>query len=342
MKRRVICSAFCSVVIAGVVLYPFGAFAQRRPTDGSARVAYDRHGPARSRSRALRFGSVAEAEAAVDRILKVAGLTRNFVIEASDDVDNAEAGVDGNNRRYIYYNPAFMERLKNRAQTDWAAAAIMAHEIGHHLLGHRTDDEGQTPQEEEAIRRRQELEADKYSGFILRYMGASISEAQSAIDAYGSPAGSRTHPPARQRVEAVRAGWEEATSIIKGLVAAEEGRAAGRTAQPAPQRAAPEAPRARTAPAVPRISARNTSARLSRDRWSWSVFIDAAPEVLDQVNCVVYQLHPTFRPSEVRVCERGDARAFALTAVGWGTFQIRIQVLTKDGRQYDLSHALRL
>jgi hypothetical protein len=352
MKRRVSCSAFCLVLITTVVFPHIDASAQRGHTHGGTQVICDYDGSRRGVSRGLRFGSVAEAEAAVDRILKVAGLTRNFVIEASYDVDNAESGVDGNNRRYIYYNPAFMERIRNMARTDWAALAIMAHEIGHHLLGHRIEDEGRTPQEEEELRHRQELEADKYTGFILRYMGASVEEAQSAVRAYGEEGGSPTHPGKKARLDAIRVGWEDASDIIKGLVTAQEGRSAPPPQQPSPaprpttstppQTSAPRQSSAGTATEVPQISAHNTSSRLSERWWGWTVFIDAPPQVLEQVGCVVYQLHPTFRPSMVRVCNRGDGRPFALKAQGWGTFDIQIRVLMKDGRQYDLSHELRL
>jgi hypothetical protein len=352
MKRRVSYSALCFIVIAAFGLRPFDALAQRGPSDARARMICHYHGRVMSTARPLKFGSVAEAEAAVDRILKAAGLTRNFVIEASYGVDNAESGVDGYNRRYIYYNPEFMERIKDAARTDWAALSIMAHEIGHHLQGHRTEDGGRTPQEEREIHHRQELEADKYSGFILRYLGASLSEAQSAVAAYGDKDGSPTHPPMAARLEAIGVGWEEATGIIKSLVAAEEGHARQPTPRRTPARTAPEPPRAETAREAPRarsaaaavapISAHNTSTRLSRDSWAWTAFIDAPPETLKRVSCVVYQLHPTFRPATVRVCERGGREAFALKAVGWGAFTIQIQVLMKDGRRYDLSHALTL
>lgn len=351
MKRRVGCSAFCFVLIASFVFRPFDAYAQRGTTHASPRVICGHGGSGKGASRALRFGSVVEAEAAVDRILKVAGLTRNFVIKPSEDVDNAESGVDGNNRRYIYYNPAFMERIKSKARTDWAALAIMAHEIGHHLLGHRTEDEGRTPQEEEEIHHRQELEADKYAGFILRYMGATIEEAQSAVEAYGDEVGSPTHPGMRPRLDAIRAGWEDASGVIEGLATAREPRSApppprqdsSRRETSTPRQAlTPQQSSARPAPELSQISADNISARLSEGRWAWLVFIDAPPQVLDEVSCVVYQLHPTFRPSVVRVCERGDGKPFALKAEGWGTFNIQIHVLMKDRRQYDLSHALKL
>lgn len=334
MKRRVSFSILCFVLTAIVVWWPVDATTRQR----KARVICNYAPAGNVAPRAMRFGSVFEAEAAVDRILKVAGLTRNFVIESSYDVDNAESGLDGNNRRYIYYNPEFMDHITNKARTDWAALGIMAHEIGHHLLGHRTDDEGRTPQEEQEMRHRKELEADKYSGFILRYMGASAAEAQSAVEAYGSEIGSPTHPRRNARLEAIRAGWDEASSVIKGWVTAEERRGAR---LPPPQSSPLRQNSSRTAPGVSQIRANNTSAQLSQDRWAWTVFIDAPQNVLDQVNCVVYQLHPTFRPSVVQVCERGAGQAFAFRGQGWGSFNIQIRVLMKDRRQYDLSHALR-
>lgn len=343
MKRRLSCTALCFVLIAVVVLRPADAPAQRRPARVGPRVICGYGGAFKGVARGLRFGSVVEAEAAVDRILKVAGLTRNFVIEPSYDVDNAESGVDGNNRRYIYYNPAFMERIRNKARTDWAALSIMAHEIGHHLLGHRTESEGETPEGERETRQRQELEADKYAGFILRYMRASVEEAQSAVEAYGDEIDSPTHPRMKARLDAIRAGWEDADRVIKNWVTAQSVPPPPRQTPPAAQQPpASQRPSAGASTVAPRISTHNTSVRLSEGHWAWTAFIDAPPEVLEQVGCVYYQLHPTFRPSVVEVCERGDGPPFALNARGWGTFTIRIRVVMKDGRPYGLSHALRL
>jgi hypothetical protein len=338
MERLLSCLTLCFVLIAVLVLGPVNAAAQRKPTHARVQLICNYRRAGISTPRALKFSSVTEAEAAVDRILKVAGLTRNFVIEPSDDVDNAESGIDGNNHRYIYYNPSFMSLIKNMARTDWAALSIFAHEVGHHLLGHRTEDEGRTPQEERENRYRQELEADKYSGFILRYLGASIQEAQSAVAAYGDENGSSTHPARKARLDAIDAGWEDANAVIKSLVVTESGRGAPVTSRQTS--ALPQNPT--TANETPQLSVDNTSARLSEDRWAWTVFINAEAQVLDQVNCVVYQLHPTFRPSVVRVCERGAGPPFALKANGWGAFTIQVHVIMKDRRQYDLSHALKL
>ena len=103
------------------------------------------------------FSSDEEANTAVERILKYTGLKKNFLIKAAN-VSNAEASIKGTTR-YILYNQEFMLRVKKVTNTDWSAISIMAHEIGHHLQGHTLLLGGSRPNIE--------LEADKYSGFVL-------------------------------------------------------------------------------------------------------------------------------------------------------------------------------
>ena len=60
-----------------------------------------------------------------------------------------------------------------------------------------------------------ELEADEFSGFVLRKMGATLTEAQSALQLLANPYGSLTHPPAKDRLRAVEAGWMRADNYLK-------------------------------------------------------------------------------------------------------------------------------
>ena len=80
--------------------------------------------------------------------------------------------------------------------------SILAHEIGHHLSGHTITKKGSNPNDE--------LEADKYSGFVLYKLGASLSDATYAIRELGSENGSSTHPPKSERIRAISQGWNEA------------------------------------------------------------------------------------------------------------------------------------
>jgi transcription initiation factor IIF auxiliary subunit len=89
------------------------------------------------------------------------------------------------------------------------------------------------------------------------------------------------------------------------------------------------------------ITAGNVATQLQPGWWEWTVFIQGPEDALNQIQCVQYTLHPTF-PHPVRdVCIRGtSSQAFALTATGWGTFQIRIRMFLKNGRVQDLTHDL--
>ena len=78
----------------------------------------------------------------------------------------------------------------------------MAHEIGHHLSGHTITPGGSQPPTE--------LEADKFSGFVLYKMGSSLSDAKKALETLVPEQDGRTHPGRRKRVAAIQDGWTQA------------------------------------------------------------------------------------------------------------------------------------
>jgi hypothetical protein len=154
-------------------------------------------------SKIYTFESDRAAIEAVDSILAPIGLVRNFDVRAAD-VDNAAAVIRGETR-YLLYNQEFIRRVKAVTKTDWAAVSIMAHEIGHHLNGHTLTPGGSRPPTE--------LEADSFSGFVLYKMGATLEQAQAAMNALSSDAGSSTHPPKRSRLAAIESGWTKAKDL---------------------------------------------------------------------------------------------------------------------------------
>ncbi|WP_205499688.1 membrane-binding protein [Rufibacter psychrotolerans] len=140
----------------------------------------------------------------ITEIIDVVGLKPRFEVRAAN-VPNA-AAVILNGQRYILYNEQFVSRLNNALKTDWAGVSILAHEIGHHLNGHTLSKTGSN--------HRDELEADEFSGFVLRKMGASLSEAQAAIGALAEEEDSYTHPGRSSRLAAISKGWRNAESQI--------------------------------------------------------------------------------------------------------------------------------
>jgi hypothetical protein len=152
------------------------------------------------------FNGNASAGDVVAGILKFTGLPQNFNV-VEEKVPNAAAvivmGPDNLPQRLIAYNQSFMDEVAKATQNNnWAPISIMAHEIGHHLCGHTIMPGGSQPPTE--------LEADKFSGYVLYKMGASLADAQKAIGTLVGDEPSETHPSRQPRLEAIRQGWEQA------------------------------------------------------------------------------------------------------------------------------------
>ena len=136
----------------------------------------------------------------INSILKFSGLTSNFKIYSAN-IDNAVATIIGN-KRYILYDPRLLSYTDQQSGNYWTSMSILAHEIGHHLSGHTITNKGSNPHDE--------LEADKYSGFILYKLGATLPQATAAIQSLGSETASTTHPSKSDRIKAISTGWNEA------------------------------------------------------------------------------------------------------------------------------------
>jgi len=142
-----------------------------------------------------------EAERIVAEIVDALGLDKNFTVRSSN-VSNALA-TSFNGTRYIFYSTSFLEKFKADANTQWAAYSVMAHEIGHHLNAHNF---GET---NPRARKMLELEADQFSGSVLRMLGATIDEAQAGLNTFDLQGETNTHPPTTARKEAVSNGWKK-------------------------------------------------------------------------------------------------------------------------------------
>ncbi len=223
-------------VVCSLLLCCFGGIAQTPPRPqiavGEERFecryfGYDKFKKPQEICNFLRFTSNQHAEKVVDNILKQVGLARNFVVVECPNTENCFATVvDG--QRYIVYDGAFMKRIENLTQTDWSAISIVAHEIGHHLQGHTIDGRGSRPQKE--------LEADRFSGFVLHQLGATLDESLVAIQTIGDEHASFSHPAKATRVEAIKQAWNDAEAMhpkwSKGQLVAKNPQKADRATPP--------------------------------------------------------------------------------------------------------------
>jgi hypothetical protein len=141
-----------------------------------------------------------------ERIIDVVGLRANFDIRPAN-IENAAAVVYGG-KRYVLFNPTFINNLIKTTGTEWAAISVLAHEVGHHLNGHTVTGTGSQPTAE--------LEADEFSGYVLRKMGATLAQAQAAMQTLASARASRTHPAKYDRLSAIAQGWNHADDQLAG------------------------------------------------------------------------------------------------------------------------------
>jgi hypothetical protein len=152
-------------------------------------------------------------------ITDAVGLKARFELRSTREVDNA-AAVVFNGKRFLLYNPDFLNAVNRAGHTDWAGISILAHEMGHHLNGHTLRGGGSQPADE--------LEADEFSGFVLRKLGASLAQAQAGIASVADDYGTATHPARTPRLAAISQGWLRAQAQIAAST-----RAAAPSAAPA-------------------------------------------------------------------------------------------------------------
>lgn len=75
-------------------------------------------------------------------------------------------------------------------------------------------------------------------------------------------------------------------------------------------------------------------------RWHWAVWLTGSAKALDQVDHVIYTLHPTFSNPIREIHDRKSG--FRLKSNGWGEFTIYIDLVGKDGKHRQLTHELKL
>jgi hypothetical protein len=156
----------------------------------------------------VRENTLNSSEAAREIIYSIVnsvGLKPNFEIRQAN-ISNA-AAVSYKGKRFILYDAKFIQRIQKASNTDWAAVSILAHEIGHHLNGHTIMGKGS---KDPAL----ELEADEFSGFIMRQMGASLEDAVKAMKLISNEKGSSSHPARKARLAAIEKGYLNANDRI--------------------------------------------------------------------------------------------------------------------------------
>lgn len=152
---------------------------------------------------------------AIDDILKTIGITNaNFVTKSCRNINNALAYYDIYQQiRYILIDEKFVYNL-NPQNYKWSSVFVLAHEIAHHLSGHTvilTTDNNK--------KRQNELDCDKFAGFVIRKLGGSIENLKKVVISIPhAKDNTGSHPTLENRLASAIAGYnmgiEEEKSIL--------------------------------------------------------------------------------------------------------------------------------
>jgi hypothetical protein len=156
--------------------------------------------------------SISDARQMLTKIMDVLGLQADFELREAK-VNNVEASI-AHRKRYILYNPSFINWINNATKDKWAAIALLAHEVGHHLNGHTIKKSGSKP----AL----ELEADEFAGFVLYKLGASLEQSQEVMKYIATAEATRTHPARGSRMIAIEKGWSRAANTKDNIAQAKK------------------------------------------------------------------------------------------------------------------------
>ncbi|NLR82507.1 ImmA/IrrE family metallo-endopeptidase [Chitinophaga eiseniae] len=126
------------------------------------------------------------------------------------------ASITIDSLQYIYYNQDFLNKIKGTEEKQkWAIRCIIAHEIGHHVLGHTYPGYKPSSMEEQ---RKNELRADHFSAFVIKHFpGATLENAFEGLNTLdpanyepqtSSQEPLKIYPLLSRRYQAVREGFD--------------------------------------------------------------------------------------------------------------------------------------
>lgn len=109
----------------------------------------------------------------------------------------------GCRRRFFLYNQAFFDSVYTVTKSYEPIKSICFHEIAHHFYRH--------PLKSKWEAHLHELEADRYSGFQMRLIGATLEESIAAMKYFGNETTSQSHPEKSIRINEIKAGYIDAS-----------------------------------------------------------------------------------------------------------------------------------
>ncbi len=140
----------------------------------------------------------------IREILVIIGIPNSDIqIETTSDFGAFAAITRDCRRRTIYFNEQFFDSVLIVTKSYNCIKSVCFHEVAHHFYWH--------PLKSSWEAHIHELEADRYSGFQMRVIGASLKESIAAMEHFGNESDSPSHPSKEKRIAEIKAGYIDAS-----------------------------------------------------------------------------------------------------------------------------------
>lgn len=202
LKKIKLISAYAFAIIS-LLIIALGLFVINKAANAQNNYLYDEKQC--KKLERLPAQRLIEIEEIFETLIEASGKKGNFFLCPIVQQDGAFAvnapALEGNvvfQGQFIGYNSRFMSVIRERIGY-WGETAIIAHELGHHVLGHTLIQGESNP--------KIELEADYFAGQLMQKTGASLNNALFLPSQPFMQNGGTTHPDGQQRIDAFNAGW---------------------------------------------------------------------------------------------------------------------------------------
>jgi len=144
-------------------------------------------------------------------IAQIIGALPEVELKKKPDFAGIAAVVKQAGRVVLIYDSEKLESFNPEETNNWTVPAILAHELGHVVLGHMDDTLRCFTSDSDSngcvTYQKMELDADRYAGFVLRRLGASLEQTKQAL-AFLPQTDSITHPGRKKGIQAIAEGWK--------------------------------------------------------------------------------------------------------------------------------------
>jgi len=131
---------------------------------------------------------------AVQDVLRAVGATQSISIRLGEEPLSIAVARFTNDQHSLTFDMSEFSDLRDdkSSVSYWTVRAIIAHEMGHVLQGHTVD---------QMLKAEEELFADRFAGFVLYRLGATLAMATVAVERHAAETATRSHPAKASRAK---------------------------------------------------------------------------------------------------------------------------------------------